>query len=65
MYSLYEGKNDYCVRIGRNIAIWTCWLNKKLTCWLCGYEWGGTNKLKLAINIFLANWLVNEDFHGF
>jgi hypothetical protein len=21
VYSLYEGNNDYCVRIGRNIAI--------------------------------------------
>ena len=76
MYSLYEGKNDYCVRIVRNIAIWTCWLNRKLTCWLCGYKWGGTMKklkwkkieknktyLKLAISVF-SKWLVNEGCHG-
>jgi hypothetical protein len=78
VYLLYEGKNDYGVWIGRNIAIWTCWLNKRLTCWLCGYEWGGTMKrlkwkkfeknktyLRLVISIFLANWLVNKDYHGF
>ena len=41
MYYLYEEKNYYCVRIGRDIVIWTCWLNKKLTYWLYGYEWGG------------------------
>jgi hypothetical protein len=31
VYSLYEGKNDYCVRIVTNIAIYTRWLNRKLT----------------------------------
>ena len=43
-----------------------------------GYEWSGTMKklewkkfeknktyLRLVISIFLANWLVNEDYHRF
>jgi hypothetical protein len=44
---------------------------------LCGYEWGGTWKnwnernlenkiyLRLVISIFLTNWLVNKNYHGF
>jgi ABC-type phosphate/phosphonate transport system permease subunit len=44
VYSLYEGKNDYGVRIGINIVIWARWINKRLTCRLCGCEWVGTMK---------------------
>ena len=32
---------------------------------MCGCEWGRKKYLRLIINIFLENGLVNEDYHGF